>query len=85
MLTEQTPDEQLVSFAKDYVKLPFDRPWFYIKPPMELVECYQPKCRCSKIVSLKKFECDNNCGWVFLGQCLYCETIIWSYKNMGNL
>lgn len=81
MLTEQIPDEALVEWSQTFIKSAKDRPWFSTKPPMVAVDIFEPKCRCNITVKLVKYDCEDNAGWIYLGQCRRCETIIWSYKE----
>jgi hypothetical protein len=80
MLIERTPEE-LLEWAKSYVKFPYDRPWYYEEPPLLIIEYYRPPCRCKKAVRLNKYPCVDS-GFVYLGQCEQCETIVWSRKEL---
>ena len=79
MLTEQTPNDVLLEWAKHWVKNAYDRPWFYTEPPVTVVDNYYPRCRCNKAVRLNKFVCQGNSGYVYLGQCENCQTILWNF------
>jgi len=81
MLTENEPDPELIEWSANFVNNPFDRPWFYEEePPLVAIDCFQPPCRCSRAVKLHKHDCEGNSGYFYLGQCEYCETIIWTFK-----
>jgi hypothetical protein len=81
MLSEHDPSEQILEWSVNYVANSFDRPWFYAEPPLMVIEYYQPPCRCSRAVKLHKHPCEDEAGCIYLGQCEWCETIIWSYKE----
>lgn len=81
MLTEQIPDDALIDWARSYTKSTMDRPWFHTKPPVVAIDVFDSKCRCNTLVKLVRYECEDDAGWVYLGQCKTCETIIWSYKS----
>ena len=81
MLTDQTPSEVLIKWAADtkIVKDGMDRPWFYAEPPIFATEAYHPPCRCHTAMKLGRYHCEDGTGYIYLGQCTYCETVIWSF------
>lgn len=82
MLTEQIPNDLLVEWSKSFINNPYDRPWFSAKlnKLANSQSSGQYPCRCSQKVILKRYNCEDG-GWVFLGQCAKCETIIWAYVD----
>ncbi len=81
MLVEKIPNDDLVEWSEIFIKEAMDRPWFHATPPMVALDVYELKCRCGKKIKLERHSCEDNAGWVYLGQCSHCETIIWSYKE----
>lgn len=79
-MLDQHPSEALIDWAEQIgvVKLAQDRPWFYTEPPEVAWEHHEPKCTCKKPVTMKKFPCEDNNGYVYIGQCGRCEKIIWT-------
>ncbi len=80
MLADQQPSAALIDWAEQtgIVKKAQDRPWFYTTPPMMPGEAYQPKCKCNHIFLMRRFPCEDNNGYVYIGQCGYCERIVWT-------
>lgn len=86
MLTDNPPKEVLIEWAgnSNIVKHAMDRPWFYSEPPIFATEAYQPPCRCHKAVKLVRYPCEDNAGYIYIGQCERCQTIIWSYLECSG-
>jgi hypothetical protein len=86
MLTDNAPTDILIEWAENskIVKFGKDRPWFYAKPPSFGIEHYQPHCRCHTVVKLGRYPCEDGAGYMYVGQCTYCETIIWSYLECSG-
>jgi len=81
MLTEQCPSDVLIKWAEtaNIVHDAMDRPWFHANPPVFLSEIYPTPCRCHTMVKLTQFPCEDGGGYIYLGQCDYCQTAIWSF------
>lgn len=80
MLAAKQPSEAVVSWAEEasLVKNAQDRPWYYESSPS-----FKQSCRCKKKgVELTKYVCEDNAGYVYLGQCKRCQAIIWSFRSI---
>lgn len=87
MLTEQLPSEALIQWTKDskIVQNAFDRPWFHAAPPIFATEMFKPPCRCHTAVQLNRYPCEDGAGYIYIGQCTYCQTVIWTFLEcMGK-
>lgn len=81
MLAANQPSEAMVNWAEevDLVKHAQDRPWYYAEPPIFITNTYEQSCLCRQVVSLQKYVCEDNAGFVYVGQCTKCQAIIWSF------
>jgi hypothetical protein len=85
MLTAKQPSEEIVKWAEEtnLVKYPQDRPWYYTNPPISIINEYKKQCRCKKKgmkpAILNKYICEDDAGFVYVGQCPRCQAIIWSF------
>lgn len=86
MLTAQPPADILIDWAAQtkIVNHAHDRPWYHTEPPLSATEFYQPPCRCSAAVKLLKYPCEDGAGYMYLGQCSRCQTIIWSFLECAG-
>lgn len=87
MLTDQQPAEALIDWAhqQKVVSFALDRPWFRAEPPIFATEAYQPPCRCKKeSVKLQRYACEDGNGYIYVGQCARCQTIIWSFLECAG-
>jgi hypothetical protein len=80
-MIEQIPSDPILDWSITFVNKPYDRPWFYTDPPLFAVDFYKPPCRCKKAVKLQQHPCEDDGGFMYLGQCELCETIVWSFKE----
>lgn len=87
MLTDNAPADVLIEWAENskIVKFAKDRPWFRAEPPLFGVDHYQPRCRCNTAVKLGRYSCEDGAGYMYIGQCTHCETIIWSYLECSGI
>lgn len=81
MLTEKPPSDVLIIWAGEskIVAHAMDRPWFYAEPPLFATDMFQPPCRCQRPVKLNRHPCEDGGGYIYIGQCKYCQTVIWSF------
>jgi hypothetical protein len=86
MLTEQQPSDALIKWAENakIVKNAMDRPWFQAESPMFATDSISPACRCHTAVKLVRFPCADGAGYIYLGQCTYCQTIIWAFLECSG-
>lgn len=67
------------SQAKVGIRQAADRPWRAIPPPPVPVEAWEHCCaRDGTTVALIGYATRNVTGFVYLGQCCFCETIYWA-------
>lgn len=86
MLTEQPPAEVLIEWAgkSKIVKNGMDRPWYHADPPIFASDVFQPPCRCHTPVKLVRYPCEDGAGYIYIGQCGYCQTVIWSFLECAG-
>jgi hypothetical protein len=79
------PSDALVYWACQSaisLKMAADRPWFQAPPPPVSGAYWEYLCRCRREpVRVKRYPCEDGLGWLYLGQCRRCETVIWSYRQ----
>jgi hypothetical protein len=79
------PSDALILWACRYAEdilLPADRPWFMAPPPPLNVEHWEYLCRCRREpVRVRRYLCHHGQGYLYLGQCSRCETVIWGYRH----
>lgn len=86
MLTENAPKDILIEWAEQSKIVTFakDRPWFYAQPPLFASEFHDPICRCHRATRLNKYPCEDGAGYIYIGQCTRCQTIIWSFLECSG-
>jgi len=73
-IVDWAESSQLVKYAKD-------RPWYNVQSPSIATEFYQPPCHCKKAVRINRYTCEDGAGYIYLGQCDWCQAIIWSFME----
>ena len=86
MLIVKQPSDAIINWAEEtnLVRYAQDRPWYYAQPPIHVKNEYKKQCRCRKSAILNKYICEDNAGFVYLGQCQRCQAIMWSFWDNKN-
>jgi len=86
-LTENpAPPDELVNWACEAIAslcLPADRPWYLAPPPPMCSQHWEYLCRCGRQpVRVTRHACVDGQGYIYIGQCRRCQTVIWSYQQV---
>lgn len=83
------PSSALIDWAAQEavgIRLPLDRPWYQVPSPASNDnQILRFPCRCGdgKLgeVESRQYQCEDDQGYVYIGQCRRCEALFWAYKG----
>lgn len=84
--TEPFPSPALVAWAAAFARMPTapDRPWFLCAAPRHPVKHHDVTCRCRRPIRLWARPCEDGDRMLYIAQCGYCSSVIWSYLEARN-
>jgi hypothetical protein len=83
LVSRNPPNLGLVEWVSNFtdIRKPWDRPWYQaLCPPPFLTDNWSYLCLCSNITSVTRYPTTDD-HFVYLGQCDYCERVIWRYAK----